>query len=111
MAFDTRLVRAVSTPSGTTATVTYRVTDGLSDLDHVELYFRKDGIGTFNRYTRADAGNPQGRFTPQSGATGTILFDSIRMDGDGQYEFYTVGVDTAGNREPGPHGRLEGPLA
>ncbi|MDX9975757.1 MAG: Ig-like domain-containing protein, partial [FCB group bacterium] len=93
---------AVSAPSGTNVTVTYRVTDGLDDLDHVELYFRKDGIGTFNRYTRADAGNPQGRYTPQSGATGTIAFDSTRMGGDGHYEFYTAGVDTTGNREAAP---------
>lgn len=94
---------AVSNPgSSSTTTVTYHVTDGLDDLDHVELFFRRDGIGTFNRYTRPDAGNALGEFTPQSGSTGTIVFDSTRMGGDGYYEFYTIGVDEAGNREAAP---------
>jgi large repetitive protein len=94
---------AVSNPGSTPrTTVTYRVDEGLDDLDHVELFFRRDGIGTFNRYTRADAGNPLGHYTPQNGAIGTIVFDSTRMGGDGYYEFYTVGVDHAGNREAPP---------
>lgn len=98
---------AVSNPGSTSrTTVTYRVDEGLDDLDHVELFFRRDGIGTFNRYTRADAGNPLGHYTPTSGNTGTILFDSTRMGGDGYYEFYTVGVDRAGNREEAPLGLL-----
>jgi Bacterial Ig domain/Bacterial Ig-like domain (group 2) len=94
---------AVSNPgSGTSLTVSYQVTSGLDDLDHIELFFRRDGIGTFNRYTNAAGGNPYGEYQPQSGATGTIVFDSTRMGGDGAYEFYTVGVDVAGNREPAP---------
>ncbi len=93
-------VTAVATPSGATATVSYHVNDGLSDLDHVLLYFRRNGIGTFNAYT-TDA-VPSGRFTPQSGANGTIAFDSTKMGGDGHYEFYTVGVDITGNREAPP---------
>ena len=56
-------------------TITYVVTSGLTDLDDVELYFRRNGIGTFNRYTDADNGNPEGKFAPQVGNTGTI-FDS-----------------------------------
>ncbi|HOH28886.1 MAG TPA: Ig-like domain-containing protein, partial [Candidatus Hydrogenedentes bacterium] len=88
--------------TSTLATVTYQVTEGLDDLDHVELYFRRDGFGTFNRYTNAAGGNPLGQFVPQSGAMGSIEFDSTRMGGDGQYEFYTVGVDQAGNREAPP---------
>lgn len=96
------IATAVSAPAGTSVTVSYEVTDGLADLDYVVLFFRRNGIGTFNRYTRADAGNPRGRFTPQSGAQGTIAFDSTRMGGDGTYEFYTVGVDAAGNRELPP---------
>ncbi len=84
------------------AVVTYRVTAGLDDLRGVELYFRRNGIGTFNRFTDADHGNPTGRFVPQSGDVGTIPFDSTKMGGDGTYEFYTVGVDLADNRETAP---------
>ena len=92
---------AASAPSGATTTVSYEVTSGLADLDHVELYFRRDGIGTFSRYT-GPLGDQSGEFTPQSGAVGTIAFDATRMGGDGAYEFFTVGVDNAGNREAPP---------
>lgn len=94
---------AVSDPGGgPTATVQFQVTEGLSDLDHLELFFRRNNLGTFNRYTDADRGNPEGLFHPTSGNQGSILFDSTKMGGDGAYEFYTVGVDKAGNREPAP---------
>lgn len=90
-------------PGGTAVSVvTYEVTDGLDDLEHVELYFRRNGLGTFNRYTRPDVGNAEGEFHPELGATGTIAFDSTRMGGDGAFEFYTVGVDINGNRELPP---------
>lgn len=96
-------VTAVSSPgSGPNAVVTYKVLSGKEDLDHVELYFRRNGIGTFNRFTDAEGGNPFGIFPPPVGDTGTIAFKSERMGGDGVYEFYTVGVDQAGNREPAP---------
>ena len=96
-------VTSVVDPAGqASTTVAYRVTSGVDDLHHVELYFRRNGIGTFNRYTSATGGNPAGQFVPQSGDTGTIPFDSTRMGGDGTYEFYTVGVDQAGNRESAP---------
>ena len=92
-------VTAASTPGGgSTTAISYQVTSGLEDLDHVELFFRRNGIGTFNRYTDEPGGNPDGEYTP-AGATGTIVFDSTRMGGDGDYEFATVGVDVRGNRE------------
>ncbi len=97
------VVTAVADPGlNARTTITYQVTSGLADLDHVELYFRRNGIGTFNRYTDADGGNPQGTFSPEIGNAGSILFDSTKMGGDGTYDFYTVGVDKAGNREPAP---------
>jgi len=97
------VVTAVAAPGTAASTVvTYEVLSGFDDLDHVELYFRRNGIGTFNRYTNAAAGNPNGEFLPQIGAIGTIVFDATRMGGDGVYEFFTVGVDVAGNREPAP---------
>ena len=97
------VVVAISNPgSGATASVSYQVTSGLDDLDHVELFFRRNGIGTFNRFTDSDHGNAEGKFTPQNGAQGTISFDSTKMGGDGAFEFYTVGVDKAKNREGDP---------
>ena len=96
-------VTGVSDPgSGTTATVSYEILSGGEDLDYVALYFRKDGIGTFNRYTDADGGNANGHFFPETGAQGTLAFDSTRMGGDGTYEFYTIGVDRSDNQEPAP---------
>ena len=91
---------------GSKVLVSYQVSDGLADLDHVELYFRRNGRGTFNRFTDEAGGNPLGEFAPQAGANGTITFDSTRMGGDGDYEFYVAGVDLAGNREPGPRDGL-----
>ncbi len=105
------IVTAVGTPSGATVTVDYTVQAGLADLDHVQLYFRRNGHGTFNRYTDAPGGNPDGAFFPQSGADGSIVFDSTRMGGDGSFEFATVGVDSAGNREPMPEDGLGNPVA
>jgi hypothetical protein len=96
-------VTSVTIPSGSAlGTIHYEVLSDLNDLDHVELYFRRNGLGTFNRYTNADAGNALGEFTPQSGSIGQITFDSTKMGGDGNYEFYTIGVDVAGNRELPP---------
>jgi hypothetical protein len=96
-------VSAVANPGGNPATtLTYQVTDGLADLDHVEIFFRRNGLGTFNRYFDADHGYPDGRYLPQSGDTGTLTFDSTKMGGDGSYEFYSIGVDKAGNRELAP---------
>jgi large repetitive protein len=68
------------------------------DFGHVELYFRRNGIGTFNRYINPDDG--EYGFYPDQ--TGEIVFDATRMGGDGFYEFYTVGTDELGNRERAP---------
>lgn len=105
------IVTAVSAPSGPTVTVDYTVQSGLADLAHVEVFFRRDGHGTFSRYTDEPGGNPDGEFFPQAGADGSIVFDSTRMGGDGTFEFATVGVDTAGNREPLPDDGLGNPAA
>jgi large repetitive protein len=99
---ETEATATSDTGSGTLTTVTYEVIDGLDDLSHVELYFRRNGIGTFNRYTDPENGNQEGHFTPQNGVEGTIVFDATKMGGDGSFELYTVGVDTSGNRESAP---------
>ena len=96
-------VTAVANPGNNpSTTVSYQVTDGLADLDHLELYFRRNGIGAYNRYIDADNGYPEGKYLPQSGDAGTITFNSTKMGGDGSYEFYSIGVDKAGNRESAP---------
>jgi len=96
-------VATAATPPGNGAvtTVSYQVTSGAEDLAHVELYFRRNGIGGFNRYT-GPLGDGDGEFPPPAAAAGTIDFDATRMGGDGSYEFFTVGVDAAGNREASP---------
>lgn len=108
---ETRAIAVSATADPAVKTVYFEVSEGLEDLDHVELYFRRNGIGTFNRYTDASGGNARGYFLPQNGSQGTIDFDSTRMGGDGLYEFYTIGVDTTGNREPVPREDSGGVLA
>ena len=96
-------VTALSAPNGATSVVSYTVLLGIADLDYVQVYFRRNGRGTFNLYTETGSGtNVLGRYFPQSGTNGTVIFDSTRMGGDGAYEFYTVGVDELGNRELAP---------
>jgi hypothetical protein len=82
--------------------LSYTVTDGFADLAYVQVYFRRNGIGTYNIFTETSGTNILGRFFPQSGTNGTVVFDSTRMGGDGFYEFYSVGVDQTGNREAAP---------
>ena len=75
-------VTAVNVPAGSaTGIVTYEVISGLQDLDYVVLYFRRNGIGTFNRYTDVGGLYPEGEFFPQNGAIGTLSFDSTKMGG------------------------------
>jgi hypothetical protein len=88
--------------NGATAVVTFQVDSGAEDVNYVELYFRRNGIGEFARYTDAAGNNPEGRYAPQPNGSGTIVFNSAKMGGDGTYEFYSVGVDFAGNREKEP---------
>ena len=86
-----------------TTLVSYTVAAGFDDLAYVQLFYRRNGIGTFNLYTESGSGtNVLGRFFPQSGTNGVISFDSTRMGGDGDFEYFTVGVDELGNREPVP---------
>jgi len=75
------MATAASAPgAGTTTTITYQVTDGLADLDHVELYFRRNAMGTFNLYAGFD-GAGTGHYFPQSGATGDHC---LRLDAHGR---------------------------
>ncbi|HMP96754.1 MAG TPA: Ig-like domain-containing protein [Kiritimatiellia bacterium] len=97
------IITAASAPGSSVSNLlSYTVTEGLDDLAYVQIYFRRNGIGTYNLYTETSGTNILGRFFPQSGTNGTVVFDSTRMGGDGFYEFYSVGVDLAGNREIAP---------
>ncbi|MDA0349460.1 MAG: right-handed parallel beta-helix repeat-containing protein [Verrucomicrobia bacterium] len=66
----------------------YTSGDSDSGVDHVELWYRHNG-GAWTQYP--------GAFT-----TSPILFDSALAAGEGDYEFYTIAVDVAGNREAAP---------
>jgi large repetitive protein len=95
-------VTTVTDPGSTSVSaISYEVTSGMEDLDYVVLYYRRNGIGTFNRYS-GPLGDEEGEYFPENGSEGTIQFDSTRMGGDGNYEFYTVGVDTDDNHEAVP---------
>ncbi len=66
-----------------------------SGVDYVELWYRHGTSGTFTLYTTL--ANPLGRWVSP-----TIPFDVSLAAGDGYYEFYTIAVDRAGNREAAP---------
>ncbi|MCB2154795.1 hypothetical protein KQI84_07895, partial [bacterium] len=57
-------------------------------IDHVELFYQKDGARAFVSY---------GTF-----ASSPISFDTTGTGGSGTYEFYVVGTDIAGNTESAP---------
>jgi hypothetical protein len=101
---DTRILAIQETEQQGILLISYQVESALDGLDHVELYFRKNGFESFSRYTEPTTGNPQGHFYPEVNGQGTILFDSTRRGGDGEYAFYTKTGDT---RKPGTdHGFL-----
>lgn len=86
---DTRILAIQETEQQGILLISYQVESALDGLDHVELYFRKNGFESFSRYTEPTTGNPQGHFYPEVNGQGTILFDSTRRGGDGEYAFYT----------------------
>ncbi len=76
--------------TGTSVDITFSAADARSTIDIVELWSR----------SRAASLDPWGPWTHVGfGVTGPITYD---FPGDGQFEFATVAVDLAGNREPGP---------
>ena len=68
--------------------MTYDATDTDSGVAYVELWYRRNG-GAWEQYG--------GQYT-----TSPIVFNTSATGGDGWYEFYTVAVDNAGNREAAP---------
>jgi len=96
---ETIITSATAGTSNSMVVLNYSVTEGLADLAQVGIYYRRNGIGTFNRWTEPDGTNVLGRYLPASGSNGVVVFNATKMGGDGMYEFYSVGVDTRGNRE------------
>ena len=71
--------------------------ENASGVAYVELWWRNATSGPFSLYTRPS--NPLGQWT-----TPTIPFYEDSAAGEGYYEFYTVAVDNAANREAPPAG-------
>ena len=63
--------------------------DATSGLNNVELYYSRDGAA-YSAYT----GGPF--------AASPIAFDASTTGGEGNYRFYTIASDNAGNLEPAP---------
>jgi hypothetical protein len=75
----------------TTPSVPYTATDAGSSVASVELR---------QRYT-VPGGTPSGSYTKITTGT-TSPFSVTLSSGAGRYEFYTIGVDSLGNRETAP---------
>jgi len=79
--------------NGNPIVVTYNATDtGGSGLQWVQLWYKKEGSGTW-----ADSGLPA-----QTGPSGSFNF--IPTEGDGTYYFATRAEDNVGNQEAAPTG-------
>jgi hypothetical protein len=63
-----------------------------SGVDYVELYYKVDRETKYSKYTTPD--NPEGRWTESP-----IPFTSPSGK---TFEFYTIAVDKAGNKEEAP---------
>jgi hypothetical protein len=73
--------------------LTYTAVDqGGSGVQHVELYYRIAGTAGYTKYTTED--KPDGFWTDTH-----VPFDSSLTGGDGQYDFYIMATDNAGNDE------------
>ncbi len=69
--------------------VTYSAIETGSGVQAVRLFYRKDGAGGFQQYGGDFSGSP-------------IFFDTSTTGNNGTYEFYTIGIDNAGNVENAP---------
>ena len=74
-----------SSYTGSSLGISYTASDAVSGIDFVELHYRVDQ-GTYTQYGGSFSSSPINFVIP----------------GDGQYDFYTVAVDKAGNGEQAP---------
>jgi len=80
-----------------TVNVAFSAADGVNEsgVDFVELWYRPGTSGNFSLYTRPS--NPTGQWIASP-----ARFDVTYALGDGYYEFFTIAVDYAQNREAPP---------
>lgn len=76
-----------------TFSINYSAADAQSGLDYVVLYYRKSAAGAFTLFATDDYGG-------ENSASGSFAFTASQ--GDGAYQFYTIGVDIYGNIETIP---------
>jgi hypothetical protein len=93
---DTQLPSSTASSPGTSASTAIRVDyvagdSGGSGLDKVELYARAPGAGSFSKTATDPAPSSSGGH-----------FDYDATAGDGNYAFYTLAYDKAGNVEAAP---------
>ncbi len=73
--------------------INYSATDAQSGLDYVILYYRKGTVGSFTLFTTDN-------YNGENSVSGSFAFTA--SEGDGTYQFYTIGADIYGNIETAP---------
>ena len=70
--------------------INYSATDAQSGLDYVILYYHKGTVGSFTLFTTDNCNGENSVF-------GSYAFTA--SEGNGTYQFYTIGADIYGNIE------------
>ena len=73
-----------------TFNINYSATDAQTGLDYVVLYYRKGAAGSFTLFATDD-------YSGETSVSGSFAFTASQ--GDGTYQFYTIGADIYGNTE------------
>ena len=73
--------------------INYSATDAQSGLDYVVLYYRKGVAGAFTLFATDN-------YSGEASVSGSFAFTA--SEGDGAYQFYTIGADIYGNIETAP---------
>jgi len=78
-----------------TFNINHSATDAQSGLDYVVLYYRKGAAGAFTLFATDN-------YNGETSVSGSFAFTA--SEGDGAYQFYTIGADIYGNIETAPAG-------
>lgn len=73
--------------------INYSASDAQSGLDYVVLYYRKGTVGPFTLFATDN-------YSGETSVSGSFAFTA--SEGDGAYQFYTIGADIYGNIETAP---------
>jgi hypothetical protein len=92
---ETRALSLAAIMNTSSFYISYQATDWGSGLGAVMLYYRSDPIDDFILY--APPFNPSGEWTG-----GAVLFSAEYANGEGSYQFYTIGKDSLGTMESPP---------